>query len=183
MKGSKLTVGLLLIVAGLGTNAHAEEELQVEYIKLDGTAPRCDSTCQRQLVSNAIAKQKSALGKKGCGRSYFAGDVAGQRLAKDAANECVESRARASLGLEASTAAHDQHAQHFNREGERRERQRDRAAYMGAMNQQTQAIDRQTSAINGIQRNQPSFYDRMRHQNKMDRQTRALEDINRKLRW
>lgn len=153
MKGSnKLTVGLLLVMAGL-TIARADDSIVAEYVELRSHAPGCDSACQRQTQANAVAARTILLrGDAECKRlaRWYIGDVAGKKLALAARKECIASKAGSPTSGTAQAAA----AEHFDREGEHRERAHDRAVQINEGWQNRAAMDRNTRAIRNIGRTQ-----------------------------
>jgi len=163
---------------GVVTFGDAPTDAAAKHIRVQPSEgfSMCGDHCRDQ--ANAITiRERSAHFRtrdKACRRlaRHYVGDSLGKALGKAAKEECALNKARAEIGLEAEdTGAQAQQAEHFDREGGRRERASDRAiqinegwqnraamdrqtdANQRAMRQQTDAIEDQTEALRRIERN------------------------------
>lgn len=136
-------------------------------------APRCDASCQKQTITNAMTRAALLHGRdKDCLRltRHYKGDASGKALGRAARDECIANKARAEMGMAAEHAAKGEYTEHFDREGARRERASDRAIQINEGWQNRAAMDSQTDAIKTLGRE--SLY---------RRQNRAIEDQLRRI--
>lgn len=133
----------------------------------------CGDHCQSQALAidlrDLTKKYRRDPACKRLGRHYT-GDSYGAALGKTAKQECAEEKAREELGLVAGGGnARAEYGEHFEREGERRQRQTDRAIYMNEQWQNRMAVQWQTHAIK-------DQHDETRRA--INRQTDAIEDLD-----
>lgn len=112
----------------------------------------CNNDCAREVTGINLTELTAKFRKDAkCKVSWYKGDVFGKQLALRAKDECADSKARRELGLPGNSgSAQAEYAEHFEREGERRNRQTDRAIQLNEGWQNRQAMDRNTRAIEDI---------------------------------